>query len=46
MIVRAWFQRMKLKHDEPISNVDFHCNLRRYNPVCATWSCAWSKTGG
>ena len=28
---RAWFQRLKLKYDEPLSNVAFSFNLRRYN---------------
>jgi hypothetical protein len=26
----AWFQRMKLKYDKPLSNHAFNFNLRRY----------------
>ena len=26
----AWIQRLKLKHDEPLSVFAFNCNLRRY----------------
>ena len=26
-----WFQRLKLKHDEPLSNFAFNCNLRHYS---------------
>jgi len=28
--MRAWFQRLKLKCDEPLSKVAFKSNLRRY----------------
>jgi len=28
---RAWFQRLQLKHDKPLSNLAFNFNLRRYN---------------
>ena len=27
---RAWFQRLKLKYDEPLSNFAFNFNLRLY----------------
>jgi len=27
---RAWFQRLKLNYDEPLSNCAFNSNLRRY----------------
>ena len=30
---RAWFQRLKRKCDEPLSNVAFNFNLRRYSPA-------------
>ena len=30
-IESAWFQRLKLKCDEPLSNFAFNFNLRRYN---------------
>ena len=29
-IKSAWFQRLRLKCDEPLSNVAFEFNLRRY----------------
>ena len=28
---RAWFQRLKVKYDEALSNSAFNFNLRRYN---------------
>jgi len=28
---RAWFQRLKLDYDEPLSNFAFNFNLRRYH---------------
>jgi len=28
--MRAWFQRLKLRCDEPLSNFTFNFNLRRY----------------
>ena len=30
---RAWFQRLQLKHDEPLSNFAFNFNKRRYSAV-------------
>lgn len=30
---RAWFQRLKLQHDESLSNFALNFNLRRYIPV-------------
>jgi elongation factor 3 len=32
----AWFQRLKLKHSEPLSNFAFNFNLRRYAKMAAT----------
>jgi hypothetical protein len=29
----AWFQRLKLKYDKPLSNLAFDFNLRRYSKV-------------
>jgi hypothetical protein len=31
----AWFQRLRLKCDKPLSNVAFNFNLRRYSAVAA-----------
>jgi len=30
---RAWFERLNLNYDEPLSNFAFNHNLRRYNLV-------------
>jgi len=32
-ISSAWFQRLKLDYDKPLSNLAFNFNLRRYNAV-------------
>ena len=32
-VERAWFRRLTLKYDEPLSNFAFNFNLRRYKTV-------------
>jgi hypothetical protein len=51
--VTAWLQRLKPIFDEPVSNVDFICNLRRYISTmpcstawrsgCGCWAGAYTR---